>query len=111
MDRYLKSLSSTNEKRFDRNRKDRNGTFNKNGNFNKRGGRYGGGDRRPRSFYKQNDSHSRNRFNQKNTLAEIRRLLKEIIVSQETTLTLLDKNQEVDHRIGAALEIIAAKTR
>lgn len=105
MDRYLKSLSGAKAKNFDRNHKDYYGPS------SRKGGRYVGGDKRQRGFYRQGDSHSKNRFNQKNTLAEIRRLLKEIIISQQTTLSLLDENRTFDRRIAAALEIIAAKTR
>lgn len=105
MDRNINHLNGTKERRFDRSRRDYNSPY------RKRGGRPNGGDRRSKRFYKQGDSHSHNRYDHQNTLTEIRKLLKEIIVSQQQALSLLKETRTVDQRITSALEMIAAKTQ
>jgi hypothetical protein len=103
MNEYFYNLTGVKDNHFDRNRKDQDGTR------QRRREHYSGSDRRPKRFYKQNDPTSQSKGTNQNPLADINRLLKEIIVAQKRTLEILDKTKDNDQRVAVALEVIAAK--
>lgn len=105
MNEYFHNLTGVKESHFDRNRKDQDGTK------QKRRERYNGSDRRQKRFYKQNDASPQAKSPQQNTLADISRLLKEIIAAQKRTLEILNKTRDNDQRIALALEVIASKQK
>lgn len=104
MDDYFRSLNSSKDRRFDRNRRDHIGPM------QNRTGRYNTVDRRSKRTYKQGFSHPNNQSASQDILVEIRKLLKEIIVAQKKTLALLDAHGDFDRRIAVALELIATRT-